>query len=186
MATGASNADLALVLIDARKGVLTQTRRHSFILSLIGVKHVVLVVNKIDLVGYDADVFDADRGRVPRLCQGRSASRRCRRSRFRRCKGDNILDASAADALVSTARSWCPISRPSRSRPTARRKPMRFPVQWVNRPNLDFRGFSGTVASGVVKVGDDVLVAASRKPAKITRIVTMDGDLQRGRSPGRR
>ena len=120
MATGASNADLALVLIDARKGVLTQTRRHSFILSLIGVKHVVLVVNKIDLVGYDADVFDAHRGRLPRVRRATSASRPWPRSRCRRCKGDNILDPSAAHALVRRARSWCPISRPSRSRPTAR------------------------------------------------------------------
>ena len=178
MATGASNADLAIVLIDARKGVLTQTRRHSFILSLIGVKHVVLAVNKIDLVGYDQTSSTRSRP---------SIARSPRTSGFETLvaipvsalRGDNILTPSRAACPGTRDRSWCPISRPSKSRgPHA--KPMRFPVQWVNRPNLDFRGFSGTVASGVVRAGDEVLIAASRKPAKVARIVTMDGDLDRG------
>lgn len=175
MATGASNADLAIVLIDARKGVLTQTRRHSFILSLIGVKHVVLAVNKIDLVGYDADVFNSieaeyrafakDLGFETLVAIPVSALR-----------GDNILTPSAAMAWYKGPQlvPYLETIEVARDRTS---KPFRFPVQWVNRPNLDFRGFSGTVASGVVKVGDDVLVAASRKPAKIARIVTMDGDL---------
>jgi bifunctional enzyme CysN/CysC len=174
MATGASNADLAIVLIDARKGVLTQTRRHSFILSLIGVKHVVLAVNKIDLVGYDAEVFNAieaeyrafakDLGFETMVAIPVSALR-----------GDNIL-VSSANMPWYTGPQLVPYLETVEVATDRTQKPMRFPVQWVNRPNLDFRGFSGTVASGVLRAGDEVLVAASRKPAKITRIVTMDGD----------
>ncbi len=175
MATGASNADLAIVLIDARKGVLTQTRRHSFILSLIGVKHVVLAINKIDLVSYDQAVFDGieaeyrgfakDLGFETLVAIPVSA-----------LKGDNML-------VPSPNMGWyrgpqlVPYLETIEVATDRTLKPMRFPVQWVNRPNLDFRGFSGTVASGIVKVGDSVLVAASRKPARITRIVTMDGDM---------
>jgi bifunctional enzyme CysN/CysC len=175
MATGASNADLAVVLIDARKGVLTQTRRHSFILSLIGVKHVVLAINKIDLVDYDQQVFDTieadyrafakDLGFETLVAIPVSA-----------LKGDNMLAPSAAMPWYRGPQlvPYLETVEVGTDRTT---KPFRFPVQWVNRPNLDFRGFSGTVASGIVRVGDDVLVAASRKPAKIARIVTMDGDL---------
>ncbi len=176
MATGASNSELAIVLIDARKGVLTQTRRHSFILSLIGVKHVVLAVNKIDLVGYDGDVFKAieaeyrafakDLGFETLVAIPVSA-----------LKGDNVLAPSAAMPWYRGPQ-LVPYLESIEVSSDRAGKPLRFPVQWVNRPNLDFRGFSGTVASGIVQVGDDVLVAASRKPAKITRIVTMDGDLQ--------
>ena len=175
MATGASNADLAIVLIDARKGVLTQTRRHSFILSLIGVKHVVLAVNKIDLVGYDRAVFDnieaeyrafaKDLGFETLVAIPVSA-----------LNGDNMLTPSEKMPWYRGPQ-LVPYLETVEVASDRINKPMRFPVQWVNRPNLDFRGFSGTVASGVVTVGDEVLVAASRKPARITRIVTMDGDL---------
>ncbi|MEQ1770131.1 MAG: sulfate adenylyltransferase subunit CysN, partial [Devosia sp.] len=175
MATGASNADLAIVLIDARKGVLTQTRRHTFILSLIGVKHVVLAINKIDLVGYDAGVFNSieaeyrafakDLGFETLVAIPVSALR-----------GDNILTPSPNMGWYRGPQ-LVPYLETIEVATDRTAKPMRFPVQWVNRPDLDFRGFSGTVASGVVRVGDDVLVAASRKPAKITRIVTMDGDI---------
>jgi len=177
MATGASNADLAVVLIDARKGVLTQTRRHSFILSLIGVKHVVLAVNKIDLVGYDAELFNAieaeyrafarDLGFETLVAIPVSA-----------LKGDNILTPSAQMPWYRGPQ-LVPYLETIEVASDRTAKPMRFPVQWVNRPNLDFRGFSGTVASGTVAVGDEVLVAASRKPATIARIVTMDGDRER-------
>jgi len=176
MATGASNADLAVVLIDARKGVLTQTRRHSFILSLIGVKHVVLAVNKIDLVGYDQQVFDKieadyrgfakDLGFETLVAIPVSA-----------LKGDNMLAPSPAMPWYRGPQ-LVPYLETIEVASDRTAKPFRFPVQWVNRPNLDFRGFSGTVASGIVRVGDDVLVAASRKPARIARIVTMDGDLE--------
>ena len=176
MATGASNCDLALVLVDARKGLLTQTRRHSFILSLLGVKHVVLVVNKIDLVGYDERVF---------------AEIEATYRAFARDLGFESIVAIPVSALRGDN-----IVRPSENTPWYRGAqlvpyleevevdadraagPMRFDVQWVNRPDLDFRGFSGTVLSGQVGVGDEVLVAASRKPAFVSRIVTMDGDLE--------
>jgi bifunctional enzyme CysN/CysC len=175
MATGASNAELAIVLIDARKGVLTQTRRHSFILSLIGVKHVVLAINKIDLVGYSRDVFQAidaeyrdfakDLGFESLVTIPVSALR-----------GDNILQPSA-NMPWYTGPQLVPYLETIEVASDRTALPLRFPVQWVNRPDLDFRGFSGTVASGVVRVGDEVLVAASRKPAVVSRIVTMDGDL---------
>jgi bifunctional enzyme CysN/CysC len=176
MATGASNADLALVLIDARKGVLTQTRRHSFILSLIGVKHVVLVVNKIDLVDYDQAVFDRIEAEYRAFAEplGFKTLATVPVSALR---GDNILVPSpntpwyAGPALVPYLETISVAEDRTAEK-------FRFAVQWVNRPDLDFRGFSGTVASGAIAVGDDVLIASSRKPAVIKRIVTMDGDLQ--------
>ncbi len=176
MATGASNADLALVLIDARKGVLQQTRRHSFILSLLGVKHVVLVVNKIDLVNYDQAVFDAIAAEYRQFAQplGFQTLEAVPVSALR---GDNILRSSAqtpwygGQALVPYLESIDVAQDRSAEK-------FRFPVQWVNRPDLDFRGFSGTVTSGTIRVGDEVLVAASRKPAVVKRIVTLDGDLR--------
>jgi bifunctional enzyme CysN/CysC len=175
MATGASNAELAIVLIDARKGVLTQTRRHSFILSLIGVKHVVLAVNKIDLVGYDETVFAGIEKEYREFAKSLGFETLAAIP-VSALKGDNILTPSAAMPWYKGPQ-LVPYLETIEVSSDRTAKPLRFPVQWVNRPNLDFRGFSGTVASGVVKVGDDVLVAASRKPARITRIVTMDGDL---------
>lgn len=174
MATGASNADLAIVLIDARKGVLTQTRRHSFILSLIGVKHVVLAVNKIDLVGYDADVFNAIETEYRAFAKDLGFETLAAIP-VSALKGDNILSNSAQTRWFTGA-ALVPYLESIEVASDRTDKPMRFPVQWVNRASLDFRGFSGTVASGIIKVGDDVLVAASRKPARITRIVSMDGD----------
>ncbi len=176
MATGASNADLAIVLIDARKGVLTQTRRHSFILSLIGVKHVVLAVNKIDLVGYDADTFNAIEAEYREFAKELGFETLVAIP-VSALKGDNILAASAQMPWYRGPQ-LVPYLETIEVASDRTEKLFRFPVQWVNRPNLDFRGFSGTVASGVVTVGDDILVAASRKPARIARIVTMDGDQQ--------
>ena len=175
MATGASNADLALVLIDARKGVLTQTRRHSFILSLIGVKHVVLVVNKIDLVGYDQAVFDKIAAEYRAFAEplGFKTLEAVPVSALR---GDNILVPSANMSWYSGP-ALVPYLETIDVAEDRTAQTFRFPVQWVNRPDLDFRGFSGTVASGSIAVGDDVLIASSRKPAVIKRIVTMDGDL---------
>lgn len=177
MATGASNADLALVLIDARKGLLTQTRRHSFILSLLGVKHVVLVVNKIDLVGYDQAVFDQIASAYRAFAEplGFKSLQVVPVSALR---GDNMLEPSSntpwygGPALVPYLETIDIAEDLSAAK-------FRFPVQWVNRPNLDFRGFSGTVAAGSVAIDDEVLVASSRKPAVVKRIVTMDGDLDR-------
>nr|WP_295892840.1 sulfate adenylyltransferase subunit CysN [uncultured Devosia sp.] len=177
MATGASNADLALVLIDARKGVLTQTRRHSFILSLIGVKHVVLVVNKIDLVDYDQAVFDRIVAEYKAFAEplGFKTLATIPVSALR---GDNILTPSERTPWYSGS-ALVPYLETIEVGEDRTAEKFRFAVQWVNRPDLDFRGFSGTVASGSIAVGDDVLIASSRKPAVIKRIVTMDGDLQR-------
>ncbi len=176
MATGASNADLAIVLIDARKGVLTQTRRHSFILSLIGVKHVVLAVNKIDLVGYDEAVFAGIETEYRAFARDLGFETLAAIP-VSALKGDNIL-APSAQMPWYTGPQLVPYLETIEVASDRTSQPLRFPVQWVNRPNLDFRGFSGTVASGVVKVADEVLIAASRKPAVVTRIVTMDGDLE--------
>ncbi|QND34721.1 sulfate adenylyltransferase subunit CysN (plasmid) [Sinorhizobium meliloti] len=175
MATGASNADVALLLVDARKGLLTQTRRHSFILSLFGVKHVALVVNKIDLMDYSQEVFtriEAEyRAFVTELGFASLAA-----VPISALRGDNIVAKSERTPWYtgSPLLSYLEDIAVDEDRTQA---PFRFPVQWVNRPNLDFRGFSGTVASGRVRVGDEILVASSRKSAAIARIVTMDGDL---------
>jgi bifunctional enzyme CysN/CysC len=176
MATGASNADLALVLIDARKGVLTQTRRHSFILSLIGVKHVVLVVNKSDLVDYGQAVFDRIVAEYRAFAEplGFKTLHAVPVSALR---GDNILAHSAKMPWFSDT-PLVPYLETIEVAEDKAERPFRFPVQWVNRPNLDFRGFSGTVASGSIAIGDEVLIASSRKPAVVSRIVTMDGDIE--------
>ncbi|RVG25479.1 sulfate adenylyltransferase subunit CysN [Sinorhizobium meliloti] len=175
MAIGASNADVALLLVDARKGLLTQTRRHSFILSLLRVKHVALVVNKIDLMDYSQEVFtriEAEyRAFVTELGFASLAA-----VPISALRGDNIVANSERTPWYtgSPLLSYLEDIAVDEDRTQT---PFRFPVQWVNRPNLDFRGFSGTVASGTVRVGDEILVSSSRKPAAIARIVTMDGDL---------
>ena len=180
MATGASTADLAVVLIDARKGVLPQTCRHTTILSLLGVRHVILAVNKMDLVDWSRDVHDsiaraysdfAQRLEVTDVtCIPVSA-----------LTGDNVTEPSAAmdwhdgptllqaleSAEVATDRE---------------RAPFRMPVQWVNRPNAEFRGFAGTIASGLVRPGDAVLVCPSNKSSAVMRVVGPDGDLDCARA----
>ncbi len=175
MATGASSADLAILLVDARKGLSVQTLRHATILSLLGVRHLVLAVNKMDLVGYDRAVFDkivadfADAAKPGNFLQVMPIPISAR-------AGDNVSSPSpnmpwhqgpdlvsfleqavVDDALVE--------------------QPLRFPVQWVNRPHLDFRGFAGTLASGRMRVGDEVVVASSGRMTRIERIVGGDGDI---------
>jgi len=174
MATGASNAELALVLVDARKGLSTQTRRHSFILSLLGVRHVVLVVNKIDLVDYSQATFEAIAGQY-RAFAGELGFSSLAVVPVSALRGDNITTPSPrmpwyeGPALMPYLEAIAVDADRAEGR-------LRFPVQWVNRPDLDFRGYSGTIASGRLAVGEEVLVAASRQPARISRIVTMDGD----------
>lgn len=175
MATGASNADLAIVLVDARKGLLTQTRRHSFILSLIGVRHVVMVVNKIDLVDYDQEVFEKITDEYTAFAE-RLGFDSLQAIPVSALVGDNIVSPSENTPWYEGP-SLVPYLEQVDVSQDLSGVPFRFPVQWVNRASLDFRGLSGTIASGVVKVGDEVLVAASRKPAIVSRIVTMDGDL---------
>ncbi|WP_131114001.1 sulfate adenylyltransferase subunit CysN [Lichenihabitans psoromatis] len=174
MATGASNADLAILLVDARKGLLTQTRRHAFIVSLLGIRHVILAINKIDLVDYDQSVFE-------RIEQD-----------FRTFAEQ--LNFSAITAIPLSARYGDNVSAASDKMPwydggsllshleaadvdqDRREKPFRLPVQWINRPNLDFRGFAGTIASGRIVPGDAITVAGSGQTSVVTRIVTQDGD----------
>ena len=175
MATGASNADLAVVLVDARQGVLTQTKRHSFIVSLLGIRHVVLAVNKIDLVGFSEARFNEIRAEYLAAVKHlgfRTLDAIPMSARF----GDNVISPSArtpwydGPSLLERLESIA-VDTDSAD------KPFRMPVQWVNRPNLDFRGYSGTISSGTIRVGERVTVAASGRTSAVSRIVTMDGDM---------
>ena len=180
MATGASNAELAVILIDARKGVLTQTRRHSYICSLLGVKHVVLAVNKIDLVEFDQKVFDqivADYRAFAEALTFTSITPIPMSARH----GDNVTTRSARTPWY-TGPSLIEHLETVDVESDLAAKPFRLSVQWVNRPDLDFRGFSGTIASGTVRPGDPVTVAASGLQTKVARIVTYDGDLAEARA----
>ena len=175
MATGASTADLAVLLIDARQGVLTQTKRHAYIASQIGVRHIVLAVNKMDLVDYSENVFNeivedfkafAAQLDIPNLHAIPVSA----------LVGDNVVDGSRF-------MPW--YERPSllgylegvdvEAEETS--LPFRMPVQWVNRPDLDFRGYAGRIAGGIIRPGDDIRILPSGKQSKIARIVTMDSDL---------
>src|SRR5947208_5201670 len=172
MVTGASTADLAVLLVDARKGVLTQTRRHSLICSLLGIRHVVLAVNKLDLVGYDRAVFE----RIAEDYAGVAAG----------------LGFASLAMIPISARQGDNITAPSPNIPwhdgpslleylesvdvedTAAARPFRFPVQWINRPDLDFRGFAGTVAAGSVMPGDPVVVMGSRSEEHTSELQSPD------------
>ncbi|MCF8468044.1 MAG: sulfate adenylyltransferase subunit CysN [Sneathiella sp.] len=175
MATGASTADLAVILIDARKGVLTQTMRHSYLVSLLGIKKVVLAVNKMDLVDYSEAVFEqikadyADFARQLEFSEITSIP-------VSALKGDNMIGASDAMPWYRGPSVIAHLEAVN-FRSDVSDKPFRLPVQWVNRPNLDFRGFSGTIASGSIRVGDDIVEPASGQTSKVARIVTFDGDL---------
>jgi bifunctional enzyme CysN/CysC len=180
MATGASNADLAVILIDARKGVLTQTRRHSYICSLLGVRHVALAVNKIDLVDFDQAVFDQIVADYRAFAQDLNFLEITAIPMSAR-HGDNVTLRSTRTPWYSGPTLIEHLETVDVDSDTVE-KPFRFPVQWVNRPDLDFRGFSGTVASGRVRPGDPVTVAASGRQTKVARIVTYDGDLDEARA----
>lgn len=175
MATGASHVDLALVLVDARKGILTQTRRHSFILSQLGIRHVVLAINKIDLVGYDREVFDRIEAEYRAFAAGLGFTT-LQAIPLSALRGDNVVSASEAMPWYEgpTLLGYLEEIEVATDRTAL---PFRLPVQWVNRASIDFRGFSGTVASGTLGVGQEIMVAASRQRAAVRRIVTMDGDL---------
>ena len=177
MATGASTADLAVVLVDARKGLLTQTRRHSYIVSLLGIRHVVLAVNKMDLVGYDPAVFDAIASAYAELARtlGIASVQAIPLSAL---KGDNLLAASDAMPWY-TGPSLLQALETADIATLDTTSALRLPVQWVNRPNQDFRGFAGTLAAGSVAPGDDVVVLPSGQRTRVQRIVTADGDLPR-------
>ncbi|CCQ74534.1 sulfate adenylyltransferase subunit CysN [Magnetospira sp. QH-2] len=181
MATGASNAQVAVILIDARKGILTQTRRHSYIVSLVGIKKVVLAVNKMDLIDYDRRKYDAIVEAYEKYAEvlGFEEITPIPMSAL---KGDNVLEPGShthwyhGPTLMGYLESVQVAS-------DLAEKPFRMPVQWVNRPNLDFRGFSGTIASGTVKPGDEIAVPSSGQTSKVERIVSFDGDLEQA-EPG--
>jgi bifunctional enzyme CysN/CysC len=177
MVTGASTAELAVLLVDARKGVLPQTRRHSLICSLLGIRHVVLAVNKLDLVGFDRDAFDriADDYRRFAVDLGfRSLTVIPISARY----GDNVTERSTRTPWYDGPALLDHLETADIATDTGD-QPFRFPVQWVNRPNADFRGFSGTVAAGSVKPGDPVLVMGSGRQSRIKEIATFDGPLDR-------
>ena len=174
MVTGASTADVAVLLIDARQGVLTQTRRHAYLVSLVGIKQVILAVNKLDLVGYQQAVFDAIVADFRTVAQplGFTGITPIPLSAL---KGDNITERSQhtpwyQGPTLMGCLETLPITKPVHNK-------VAFPVQWVNRPNASFRGFSGTLAAGQLTVGDPLRITASGQTATLSRIVTADGDL---------
>ncbi|HEY5008454.1 MAG TPA: sulfate adenylyltransferase subunit CysN [Caulobacteraceae bacterium] len=176
MITGASTADLAVILIDARKGVLTQTRRHSFLVSLIGIKQVVLAVNKMDLVDFDRSVFDAIVADY-RAFAGEIGLTDILAVPISGLKGDNIASLSQRTPWYDGPSLMGHLETVEIDDQRLQAGPLRMPVQWVNRPNLDFRGFAGQIASGAVKPGDAIRVLPSGRESRIARIVTQDGDL---------
>jgi bifunctional enzyme CysN/CysC len=177
MVTGASTADVAVILVDARKGILTQTRRHSYLVSLLGIRRVVLAINKLDLVDYSQRTFSeielayrdfaADLGITEIMCIPMSA-----------LKGDNVTDRSPHTPWYTGPTLMEHLEAVEVDADLVS-KPFRLPVQWVNRPNLDFRGFSGVITGGTVSVGDRLRVAPSGQTSTVSRIVTFDGDLDR-------
>jgi bifunctional enzyme CysN/CysC len=177
MITGASTADCAVVLIDARKGVLTQTRRHSYLVSLIGIRHVAVAVNKMDLVGYSQEryeeieaayrVFAAEIGIEDVTCIPLSG-----------LTGANVVEQSGEMPWYTGPALLPYLEAVEIDDERMQRAPFRLPVQWVNRPNLDFRGFSGTIAGGTISPGDRVVALPSGQTSEVARIVTHDGDLE--------
>jgi bifunctional enzyme CysN/CysC len=175
MATGASNSELAVILIDARKGVLVQTRRHAFIASLLGIRHVVLAVNKIDLVDYSQEIFDSIVAEFVAFAEPLGFQTLLPIPMSARY-GENVLTRSEKMKWYEGPSLLTHLENIDVETALAD-KPLRMPVQWVNRPNLDFRGFSGTIVGGRVKPGDAIVVAGSGRTSTVTRVVTMDGDL---------
>lgn len=177
MATGASTCDLAILLIDARKGVLDQTRRHSFIATLLGIRHLVVAVNKMDLVDYSESVFEEFKANYLDFAQQLPTDLDIKFVPLSALEGDNVatpserMDWYTGPTLLDVLETVNIIN-------IREQQPMRFPVQYVNRPNLDFRGYAGTLASGSVRVGQQVKVLPSGVESTISRIVTFDGDLQ--------
>jgi bifunctional enzyme CysN/CysC len=176
MVTGASTADLAVILIDARKGVLVQTRRHSYLVSLLGIRKIVLAINKMDLVDYSKEVFERIVAEYAAFAE-RIGLTDIVAIPVSGLKGDNITSPSDHTPWYHGPILMAYLETVDID-DSAQRQPFRLPVQWVNRPNLDFRGFAGTIASGVIRKGDKVRVLPSARESKVTRIVTMDGDLE--------
>ena len=177
MVTGASTADLAIILIDARKGVLTQTRRHSYIAHLLGIKSLVLAVNKMDLVDYAQSRFDAIVAEY-RVFADSIGIRDFLAMPISSLAGDNITAASGNTRWYLGPSLMTHLESVEIDRAGSQSRPFRMPVQWVNRPNLDFRGFAGLISEGLIRPGDAVRVLPSGRTSKVSRIVTMGADLQ--------
>ncbi|MGR5143671.1 sulfate adenylyltransferase subunit CysN [Photobacterium sp. DNB23_23_1] len=176
MATGASTCDVAVILIDARKGVLDQTRRHSYIASLLGIRHFIVAINKMDLVGFEQSRFESIRDEYLAFAEQLNPQLDIKLVPLSALEGDNVVDLSDetpwydGESLLAMLESVdINVDRQAGD--------FRLPVQYVNRPNLDFRGFAGTVASGTINVGDAIKVLPSGKQSHVERIVTFDGDL---------
>lgn len=178
MVTGASTADVAVILIDARKGVLTQTRRHSYLVSLIGIRHVVLAINKLDMVGYSEEIFNQI-DKEYRVFAKNLELQNIVSIPMSALKGDNITELSANTPWYQGQTLMGYLENLQVEDAAIEPGVFRLPVQWVNRPNLDFRGFSGMVVRGSVKLGDTIRALPSGKESKVARIVTGDGDLDK-------
>jgi bifunctional enzyme CysN/CysC len=176
MVTGASTADVAVLMVDARKGVLTQTRRHSYLVSLLGIRQVVVAINKMDLVDYSEKVFRSIVEDFSAFAAqiGLDSVTFIPLSAF---KGDNIIAPSEAMPWYHGTTLMGYLETVEVDDARMQRAPFRLPVQWVNRPNLDFRGFAGTIAGGAIRPGDRVRVQPSGRESTVARIVTRDGDL---------
>jgi len=177
MATGASTCDLAILLIDARKGVLDQTRRHSFISTLLGIKHLVVAVNKMDLVAYSQETFEQIKRDYLDFAEQLPGDLDIRFVPLSALEGENVASPGVAMKWYSGPTLLDVLENVEIKR-VVDQQPMRFPVQYVNRPNLDFRGYAGTLASGVIEVGQRVKVLPSGVESTVARIVTFDGDLE--------
>ncbi len=177
MVTGASTADLAIILIDARKGLLPQTRRHSYIVGLLGIRHVLVAVNKMDLVDYSEEVFTRI-DREYRELAARIGLPDVLTIPISGVRGDNITQASANTPWYAGAPLMSILETIEIDETRMLKQAFRMPVQWVNRPHLDFRGFAGTITGGVVRAGDAVVVMPSGRNTTVARIVSADGDLE--------
>jgi bifunctional enzyme CysN/CysC len=176
MVTGASTADCAVILIDARKGVLTQTRRHAYIVSLLGIRHIVVAVNKMDIVGFSEERFREVEAEVADLAEWIGVEDvRC--IPLSGLRGDNVVASSEALGWYDGPTLLGYLETVEIDDERLRHSPFRLPVQWVNRPSLDFRGFAGTIAAGFVSPGDRIVVLPSGRESTVERIVTFDGDL---------
>jgi bifunctional enzyme CysN/CysC len=176
MITGASTADVAVILIDARKGLLTQTYRHSYLVSLVGIRKIVLAINKMDLVDWSQDVFE-EIERQYRAFAPRIGLEDIAAIPLSALRGDNVIVAGEHMPWYHGPTLIEFLEAVELDETRRERGPLRFPVQWVNRPHLDFRGFSGTIASGVLRPGDRLRAQPSGRESVVRRIVTADGDL---------
>ena len=181
MVTGASTADVAIILIDARKGILTQTRRHSFIVSLLGIEHVVVAINKMDLVDFSQEVYEEIKQAYGELAKELEIKNRYYIP-LSALDGDNVVDASTKTPWYDGKPLLALLDSMDITK-EVKTENFRFPVQYVNRPNLDFRGFCGSIAAGSVKVGDDITVLPSGKTTKVKEIFNADQKVQEAYAP---